>query len=234
MLKIGHRGAAGWEPQNTMSSFRKAVELGCDYIETDIHLCRSGELVLIHDARIDAVSDGSGLVGDMSLAELRAFDFGKGQTLVTLEELFQEVSGRARLNLELKGPDTGAAAAESVQKELAKGTWREEELLVTSFRHSELDRFHQLLPSVPIGVLIKAVLLDTTGYLKRFSPSFLVTSHEFLQKMLVDEVHEAGYRLLIYTVDHPGDIERMYRLGVDGIISNFPDRIAAYEAAVPQ
>lgn len=225
MIRIGHRGAAGWEPQNTRLSFEKAITLGCDFIETDVHLCKTGELILCHDARIDATSNGTGLIAEMSLDELQRYDFGKGQTVMHLEQLLDLAIDRIGLNIELKGPGSGTATAGVLKKELVDPSgWWHNHLMVTSFNHRELRAFQNALPSVPAGALIKAVLLDTAAYLDQLDVSFLVTSVEFIDKDLVGEVHATGRDVYVYTVDDPADIARMQHLGADGLIGNFPDR----------
>jgi glycerophosphoryl diester phosphodiesterase len=100
---IGHRGAAGHAPENTLRSFHKAVELGADMVELDVHLCATGEPVVIHDDTVDRTTDRSGRVRDLSLDELKALDAGDGERVPTLVEVIDEMSGRAALNVELKG-----------------------------------------------------------------------------------------------------------------------------------
>lgn len=230
MVRIGHRGAAGWEPQNTISSFKKAIALDCDVIETDLHVCRSGEIVLCHDARIDKSSDGAGLIADLTLDELKSFDFGKGERIVQLEELLALAEGRVRLNLELKSDGSGIAAASVIEETIRRTSWNAEDFLITSFNHPELVMFHAELPSVPVGALIKSVLIDTVSYLDQLDVSVLVTSLEFINQSLVDDVHDSDRSVFVYTVNEPHDIDRMYELGVDGIISNYPDRVSKVES----
>ena len=105
VVKVGHRGAAGHEPENTLRSFRKALDLGADMVELDVHLCGTGELVVIHDETVDRTTDGSGSVRDMPFHELRGLDAGKGERIPTLREVLDLLEGRAGVNIELKGPE---------------------------------------------------------------------------------------------------------------------------------
>ncbi len=225
MLRIGHRGAAGWEPQNTRLSFEKAIELECDVIETDLHICRSGELVLCHNAKIDPTSNGTGFIRDMTLTELKRYDFGKGEQILSLDDLLKLAKGRVSLNLELKSSGSGIAAAALLRRAIETHEWDPADFLITSFIHPEVVSFHKLLPQVQVGVLIKAVLLDTAAYLDRLDVSVLVSSIEFIDQKLVDEVHTARKSVYVYTADDSDEIAYLNDIGVDGIISNFPDRI---------
>ncbi len=225
MICIGHRGAAGWEPQNTCLAFDKAITLGCDYIETDIHICKSGEMVLCHDARIDSTSDGKGFIRDLTLKELLTFDFGKNQQIMTLEELLEQCRGKINLNLELKSTGSGAAVAATLTREIQSGNWNPSQLLITSFNHLELQSFHSLASSIPTGALIKSVLIGQADYIRSLGCDTLVGSLEFASKELVRSMHTAGIQILVYTVNDPRDIDHMIEIGVDGIISNYPDRV---------
>jgi glycerophosphoryl diester phosphodiesterase len=224
MVRIAHRGASGWEPQNTRLAFEKAIELGCDLIETDVHVCRSGELVLCHDARIDSTSNGTGFIAHMSLEELKQYDFGKGERIMCLEDLLELAETRVGVNIELKSPGSGRSCAHVLKQAVQDSLWWSDHAAVTSFNHRELAAFHALLPDIRTGALIKSILLDTVSYLHQLDASFLVSSIEFIDKQLVDEVHASDRDVYVYTVNDPVDIERMQSLGVDGLIGNYPDR----------
>ena len=224
MVRIAHRGASGWEPQNTRLAFEKAIELGCDLIETDVHVCRSGELVLCHDARIDSTSNGTGLIADMDLEELKQYDFGKGQSIMCLDDLLDLAEGRVGVNIELKSTGSGLSCARVLKQAEQVSSWWADHAVVTSFNHRELTAFHRELPDIRFGALIKSILLDTVSYLHQLDASFLVSSIEFIDKQLVDEVHASDRDVYVYTVNDPVDIERMQSLGVDGLIGNYPDR----------
>ncbi len=129
MKIIGHRGACGYEPENTISSFKKALELGVDAIELDVYVLGRGELVVIHDDKVDRTTNGKGYVLDYSFEELRKLDAGNGQTIPTLEEVLDLVNMKTSVNIELKGTGTAKAVASTIYNYLAKG-WSEEQLMV--------------------------------------------------------------------------------------------------------
>jgi glycerophosphoryl diester phosphodiesterase len=225
MLKIGHRGAAGWEPQNTWLSFKHAIALGCDVIETDIRICSTGEGVLIHDAKIKDSSGKSHAVSKLSLTELRTFDLGKNQRIMTLEDLLTKIPGGVNLNLELKSVGSALLTARILRKAILESNWTSENFTITSFNHPELLIFKEELPEIQIGALIKSVMVDPCRYLDNLGISLIVTSLEFVTNDLVAILHLSGKLVYIYTVDEPEDIKSMFDMQVDGIISNYPDRI---------
>ena len=225
MLKIGHRGAAGWEPQNTWLSFAHALALPCDIIETDIRICGSGEAVLIHDAKIKDSSGTSHTVGKLSLTELRTFNLGKNQKIMTLDNLLTKLPGGVKLNLELKSIGSALLTARILRKAMLESKWTPEDFTITSFNHPELLIFKNELPEIQIGVLIKSVMVNPCGYQDNLGISLMITSLEFITKNLIDELHSSGKLVYVYTVDEPEDIKSMCDMQVDGIISNYPDRI---------
>jgi glycerophosphoryl diester phosphodiesterase len=225
MIKIGHRGAAGWEPQNTWLSFKHAISLACDIIETDIRICGTGEAVLIHDAKIKDSSGKIHTVGTLSLTELRTFDLGKNQKIMTLDNLLTKIPGGVNLNLELKSDGSALLTARILRKVILESDWTPENFTITSFNHPELLIFKNELPEIRIGALIKSVMVDPCRYLDTLGISLIVTSLEFVTKNMVDDLHSSGKIVYVYTVDEPEDIKNMFDMKVDGIISNYPDRI---------
>src|SRR6266511_3945699 len=113
MIVVGHRGAAGLEPENTLRAFRRGIELGVDYVECDVHLTRDGHLAVIHDETVDRTTDGHGPVAGFSLEELRRLDAGQGERIPTLEEVLATTRGHVRLLIELKGARTEEATVQT-------------------------------------------------------------------------------------------------------------------------
>lgn len=224
-LKIGHRGACGYAPENTLASFEKAVELGVDMIELDVFVCASGELVVIHDHRVDATTNGSGYVDQMSLWSLKNLDAGGGQQIPMLREVFDLVNRRVCIDIELKAEGTAQAVAELIAEYILLRGWRYEDFIVTSFNHHELRLFKSLVPEVSIGALYTGIPLDYAQCAQKLAADYMVVSSQFINQQFVDDAHARGVQIFVYTVDHPEDISRMKVLGVDGICSNYPDRI---------
>jgi glycerophosphoryl diester phosphodiesterase len=225
ILRIGHRGAMGYEPENTLRSFRRALDLGCHMVELDVHRCRTGELVVIHDDTLERTTSGTGPVREKSLEELRMLDAGKGEKIPLLEEVLDEIGGRARVNIELKGYGTARPLAHLIERLRREQGWKDESLLVSSFDHEELSAFRKLDPLTPVGILFKelpAGLFDFAFQLSAcsFNPLFRIVDAGFVERS-----HREGFQVFVWTVNEPGDIDRMKALQVDGICSNYPDRI---------
>jgi glycerophosphoryl diester phosphodiesterase len=225
VLRIGHRGAAGYEPENTLRSFQRAVQLGADMVELDVHLCASGELVVIHDDTVDRTTDGSGSVGGMTLGELRALDAGKGEKTPTLDEVFTALQGRAAVDVELKGLGTAEPVYELVDGLVRRRRWALSDVLVTSFDWGMLEELRSLSDRIRLGPLVYKEPFRAL----RFAPEIRAHSvnpfHEYVDAGYVREAHRLGLAVYPWTVNEAADIERVKGLGADGVISDYPDRV---------
>jgi len=221
VLRIGHRGAAGHEPENTLLSLNKAVELGCDMTEIDVHVCASGEVVVIHDEEVYRTTNGVGFVSQMSLDTLKSLDAGKGESIPTLEEVLSSLKGRIQLNIELKGEGTPAP----VHKIVEKSGWEPDELVLTSFNWNLLDDYRELDPEARLGPLAHANAFHAARYASKIGAYCVNPLHRLIRKTFITKTHKKGLKIFPWTVNEPRDIERMKDFGVDGIISDFPDLI---------
>ncbi len=221
---IGHRGAMGYRPENTLPAFDLALSMGCPWIELDVHVCQ-GELVVIHDRDLERTTNGTGQVDEVSFEYLRSLDAGGGAQVPTLTEVIDLIVGHARINIELKGTDTALPVSHLLNQYCERG-YKPEDFMLSSFDHTEL-RLADL--SFRRGALFGrrrdgedrvqiAVDLDA------WSLNPLLSS---VSKQEIDDAHQAGLRVLVYTVNSAEDITRMRDLGVDGIFTNFPDRALA-------
>ena len=137
MRCIGHRGAKGYLPENTLGSIRKALDLGARYIEIDIYNIE-GNLAVFHDFRLERTSNGEGYLQDQKFDYLRTLDAGNGERIPTLLEVCQEIKGKACLNIELKGPNTAEPVAALIKQLVTEG-WSKNTFLVSSFDHRQLN-----------------------------------------------------------------------------------------------
>lgn len=226
---IGHRGARGHAPENTLLSLDVALKLGADWVEVDVQH-HDGELLLLHDLRLERTTNGSGRLADHSLDSLRKLDAGHGQKIPTLREALDLLDARVGLNIELKTWNgTATAVAETLREALTQG-WSVEKLLVSSFHLPELVEFREQLPEVPVGVLYCGVPLHWAGICAELGASTLNVSDEFVDERLVADAHARGLRVYAYTVNHPDEMRRMKALGLDGIFTDYPDRAQAFRA----
>jgi len=224
LVCIGHRGAKGHEPENTLLSIEKALELGAEWVEVDVYFV-DGQLIVIHDDTLGRTTNGSGPLGDKDIAYLRSLDAGKGQKIPLLDEVFDALKGKAGLNIELKGHDLVAPIDRCIKEQVRQG-WRYEDILVSSFNHRHLLHLKNLNPLLRIGALISGVPVDASEFARRLDCYSINSDLEYIDKVLVDDAHRLGLKVFVYTVNAPEDIKRMADIGVDGVFTDYPERVA--------
>lgn len=224
VVKVGHRGAASHEPENTLRSFSRAMALGADMVELDVHLCGSGELVVIHDKTVDRTTDGTGEVVKLTFDELRALDAGNGERIPTLQEVIDLATGRMGINIELKGLGTAGPALEHIEEAVERG-WDRSGFLVSSFHMDELAAIRKLSEDVRTGILFAFDYGSIMEFAELNGAYSLNPNHRVVTPEFVARTRERDLKIFAWTVNEPGDIARMKGLGVDGIISDFPDRL---------
>ncbi len=223
-LCIGHRGASGHEPENTLRSIRRALELGAHGVEIDVRLV-DGELIVFHDARLERTTNGRGAIARKRFADLRALDAGKGERIPTLREVFETVDRRAFINIELKGRRTAAPVEALIREFIERHGWRHEHFLVSSFAHGELRAIRD--PQIRIGLLLARPSRLYSVSARRVRAWSVQPALPYATARFVEDAHRRGYRVFVYTVNEPADLERMRDLGVDGVFTDFPERVAA-------
>jgi glycerophosphoryl diester phosphodiesterase len=237
-LIIGHRGAAGHAPENTLASFAKALALGADAVECDVQLSADGVPVVIHDPTLDRTTNGSGPVAARSAAELRALDAGAwfgpafaGERIPTLAEVLDWARGRTRVVLELKqGPVYDARLPERVV-EVIRDARAEGDVLAISFDHEAVRQVVAMAPAVLAGVLYAARPLDPVSLAWGAGATVLLPHWHFATADDVATAHEAGLGIAPWTVDDATVAERLFALGVDALSSNYPERLLAARTA---
>ena len=218
-LIIGHRGAAGLEPENTLRSFRRAVELGVDAVELDVHWVHN-ELIVIHDDTLERTTSGSGSLYSISLADLRELDAGAGERIPTLTESLDLLLADCAVNIELKGPGTAIAVASLLRQRFAGA-----EVLVSSFMLTELRAFHQACPGVDVAPLFGRRTPDLAKLEASLPPWSINLSRRNANEALIRSIRDAGYRCLVYTVNDPDEAAAFFASGASGVFTDYPDRI---------
>ncbi len=228
---IAHRGASAYAPENTMSAFRKALDMGAEGIELDVHLSKDGHPVVIHDEKIDRTSNGKGLVKDFTLEELRTFDFGSwfspeyaGERIPTLEEVLELLEKwDGLLNIEIKSGIVIYPGIEKKLVELVRKYNMEHKVIYSSFNHYSLAELKRIDPDAKIGLLYGEGLIDPWEYALRVGAYAIHPVFYAVVPEIVKGCRENGIAVNVFTVDHPDHISRMVDAGVDGIITNVPD-----------
>lgn len=225
MTKIGHRGASGYEPENTLISFQKAIDLNADGIELDVHLSSDGELVVIHDETIDRTTNGKGTVNKLSLRELKAFQIDNSQEIPTLTEVFDLVNQRCFINIELKGIGTAKPVNKLINHYISDKKWKINDFLISSFDWNMLEEFHLLNPKIRIGVLTEESIEEALAFAKKIKGFSIHPDYMLLSKENVALMQENGFEVFPWTVNSQEAIQKIKSFNVNGIISNFPDKI---------
>lgn len=221
---IGHRGACGYEPENTLKSFTQAIDMGCDGIELDVHVCKSGEVVVLHDTTLDRTTNGKGNVTEKTLEELKQYDAGKGEKIPTLAEVLDLLGDRITINIELKGYGTLEPTVSLLEEYFKMGKLSPSNVVLTSFIHEYIKDARTLLPIVRTGLLIRSELLGFSALSEAADADYLVTFYEYANENVISDAHSRGIKVMTYTVNDMEEIRRLKKLGIDGIITNYPDR----------
>ena len=236
---IAHRGFSGRYPENTMLAFQKALDAGADGIEFDVHLSKDGELVIIHDELLDRTTNAAGLVQDRTLRELRELDasadfpgvYGKNQ-IPTLEEYFELIRGKNILtNIEIK---TGVIWYPGIEKkvlDVVDRFGRRKDTIISSFNHFSILRMKELAPDIVCGFLEESRIIGPAAYCAKHKVECWHPLCYDMTEDVVRELREQNIQINAWTVNRREDMEDMLRKGIDGVITNFPDRFNEVRAS---
>lgn len=224
MIVIGHRGVCGHEPENTLRSFQKAIDMKLEMIEFDVHCCGTGEVVVIHDFTLEGTTNGKGNVSDISLEELQKLDAGKGEKVPTLKETIAFIDKKIKLNIELKGPNTALKVLELIEWAVNELAYDYSHFLVSSFNHRELMSIKGKNPKVEIGFLYYGIPADLGKSAKENNAYSIHISDEFYSKELVDTAKSMGLKVFVYTINDQELLNKFNHINIDGFFSSYPDK----------
>lgn len=225
MIIFAHRGASGYAPENTMAAMKKAIALGTNAIEFDIHNVE-GELYVFHDRRLDNKSSGSGLIEEVSRQYLSSINV-EGEPIPTLWEIMNYLSQHDCLvNIELKGMKSLEPFIKIYPRLVKDLHIAPENLLISSFHHGFLAKFRHLFPLSRIAPLFEGIELQANSTAHKLDAYSLHLSLSFINQEIITQAQAEGRKVFVYTVDHEEDIIGLRQMGVDGIFTNFPDRAA--------
>ena len=230
-LIIAHRGASKLAPENTMPAFRKALELGADGIELDVHMSSDGFLVVTHDEMLDRTSNGKGLVRDRTLAELRSLDFGswfsedfRGERIPMLEDVLALLSGwDGLLNIEIKNGPVFYPGIERAVADAVKKHKRTNRTIISSFNHYSLVEIRKYEPEIKTAPLYMAGIYRPWEYARSLGAAAIHPLFYNIVPEVMKGCKENNIRVHPFTVDQPEQIKQVAAAGADGIITNVPD-----------
>ena len=223
MLCIGHRGAMGYAPENTLKSFKKALELGAPWVEADVFYV-DDHLIVMHDERLERTTNGKGLLSEKSFTYLRSLDAGDGEKIPTLEELLDLLIGKAGINIELKGSGTAGPVIKLIRKKI-DGAGEIDNFLISSFDHDIIAEVRSLDNRIKIGVLLNGFPETYPSIAEDLKAYSVNQKIDFVNREFVTDAHKMGLKVFVYTVNKPDDIIRMEAMGADGVFTNYPDRV---------
>lgn len=249
IANVAHRGASGYAPEHTIPSYELGQQLKGDYIEIDLQMTKDGQLIAMHDETVDRTTNGSGAVKDMTLAEIKKLDAGSwfnekypqyakssyvGLKVPTLEEILKTFGPHANYYIETKAPEVYPGMEEKLLKilnkyHLARPHARTGKVIIQSFSKESLLKIHKLTPHIPLVQLLSydspaTISVKEINEIKKYAigvgPNF-----DQLDRAYVQKVRKAGLIIHPYTVNEKADMKRLLEWGVNGMFSNFPDRL---------
>jgi len=231
MLIFAHRGASGTEPENTLRAITAAIAANADGIEIDLHQV-AGKIVIIHDRWLQRTTSGQGQVSDYSVSHLRGLDAGKGELIPTLDEVLALVAGKCIINLELKAVTDLALLLRYIDDAIASTALTINDIILSSFDHRLLHQLHQQHPEFKLGALTASYPLTYAQFAEQLNATSINCDINFIDQALVDDAHQRGLKVMVYTVNEEVDILAMAALKVDGIFTNYPANAKALLASI--
>lgn len=214
-LTVGHRGVMGVEPENTLRSFRRAEQAGLDQVELDLHLSKDGALVVMHDAEVDRTTDGSGLIRDLTLAEIRTLDAGLGERVPVFEEVLDAVD--RPIQAEIKDAAAARALADTLRERGATGR-----VSVLSFHDEALAEIHALLPDIPTVLVASVLGPDIVPRAQAVGARLVSLDLTQLNLDVVRRCQAAGIAVMAWTVNTAQDWALARALQLDGAATDLP------------
>lgn len=221
---VGHRGAPKQAPENTLLSFQRAIALGVDWIEFDVHETRDGVLVVIHDATVDRTTDGHGKVKDMTFEELQKLDAGNGQRIPSLQQVIDLAKGKVKMDMEIKEEGIEKDVADAIEKNGVIG-----ECMVSSFLYGSIRKVKELNPDIMTAAIMDKMPGDIVKCLDTLFDDVDTRTLMIGKKLAVDtfisQARRYGFRLGIWNADTPDEIERLAAIDPYYLCSNYPERL---------
>lgn len=234
-LVIAHRGGRDWAPENTLAAFKKSVAAGAGGVEFDVHRCSSGELVVIHDDDLNRTTNGVGFVKESSYEELKRLSAGlwfdkefREERVPLLTEVLDVFNESMLIDIELKNSPMGYDGIEEDLLSVIEPYRKKLKLSVSSFDHHCLRRLRQLDSDIEIGVLASASLLDLKEYCGKVNGSYYIQDYDCLMPDAVAEAHEAGLKIIVWTVNDKYKWQRLIDMGIYGICTDLPGPLIEY------
>ncbi len=227
ILVVGHRGAMGHVLENTIESVQKAIELNVDGIEIDVFKSKTGELVVYHDPFLSRLSNSNAFIEQISLDSIKKIELIGGYFIPTLNEIVDIIPEKIFLNIELKGQDTAFETNKIIINYLNTYNFPVSKFIISSFRWDELKKIRSFNKDIPIAILVDSLykIDDAIKLAKQINAVALNPNKEFITKEIVNKIQSKNIKVYPYTINTPRNIRKMRSMGVDAIITDYPERI---------
>ena len=225
MLKIGHRGAKAYEIENTLISFQKALDIQVDGIELDVHLSTDNEIMVFHDETVDRLTNGKGSINSFTVSELKKLLINNTETIPTLREVLDLIDRKCLINIELKSYEVTEGVVHLLEEYVKNKNWKYDDFLVSSFDWNALQQVAFLNDEIPIGILTETNLDLALAFAKFIQAKSIHPYFHLLTKENTAQIQAKGLQVFPWTVNEIKDIEKIKSYNVNGIITDFPDRI---------
>ena len=226
VMVIGHRGAAGHEVENTIPSIDKAISFGVDAVEVDVFLCKSGELVVFHDENLSRLTNSNAFIELLTLDSIKKIEVFNNHKIPTLNEVIKFINNRIHLNIELKGINTAKPTYKLLKSIFSNKKQLIEKISISSFNWNELEIIYDLDKDIQTAVLVEERPVEMAiNQAKKINAKAINIDFKLLNKKIVNKIKSENLIINAWTVNEINQIERMINLGVDGIITDFPDRV---------
>lgn len=224
-LIIGHRGAMGYETENTVASVQKALDLGVDMIEIDVFKVKSGEIVVFHDERVDRLANSGGLIEEFTYFDLRQITLVGGHKIPLLQDVLKAMEHRIPLNIELKGAGTSEKVRHILSVYCEQQGWQPSQFLISSFNWDELRAYRALDPNARIAVLTDGDPTQAIEVARELKAEAINPAGNQITAERAKAIKDAGFDIYVWTINEREQFEALKEMGVTGIFTNYPDRM---------
>lgn len=221
-VRIAHRGASAHYPENTILAFEKAIESGCDMIELDVHICKTGEIIVMHDETVDRTTNGTGLIAKKTFEEIKKLRINGDWQVPILEEVLECVNRRVKINVEIKNLSAVKAVVNLLKKYVNNNGWHYDDFVISSSDQDCLLLVKKFDESLLVSFVYEEVPIPFEIILQ-YQPYSVNIDYKLVNKNLVNKIHNLGIKLFVWTVNEKKKIEELKSMAVDGIFSDYPE-----------